>query len=268
MVRTTLGPHHFRDRLPGCYLWNVQVTAERTRRLMIVDDDLMSREVLALLAAEAGFEVAAFDTGESALESLSASSATFPDAVLADMQMPGVSGDSFARLLRDACGTSTTLLAMSGSAVPPGSVAIFDGFLLKPFSMEQVYAALDGPAVRLTSTTSAAEHPDGLNRAIYDAFAQCMPVEQLGKLYAMSLDDADARIEVMRKAIADDDDDAYRRSAHSIKGGCGLVGAVELAQLASEMEEDGPQTVDNVDPLQQFLSASARLRRVLDALKR
>jgi hypothetical protein len=46
-----------------------------------------------------------------------------------------------------------------------------------------------------------------------------------------------------------------------------MVGAIELAKLAGAMEERGPQAVDDVDPLQQFLSASARLRRILDALQ-
>jgi len=220
-----------------------------------------------MLAEEAGFDITTFETGESALESLDTSPATFPDAVLADMQMPGVSGDSLAHLLRSACGSATTLLAMSGSAVAPGRIAAFDGFLLKPFSMEQVCAVLDDPTARPSATASAAEHSDGLNRAIYDSFAQTMPAQQLRQLYDMSLDDADARIELMRKALEADDADAYRRAAHSIKGGCGMVGAVELAQLAAVMEDNGPQAVDNVDPLQQFLSASARLRRILDALQ-
>jgi CheY-like chemotaxis protein len=233
---------------------------------MIVDDDLMSREVLALLAAEVGFDVHAFETGESALEALDHSSAPIPHVVLADMQMPGVSGDSLARLIRSACGPATRIFAMSGTRVPPDRVGAFDGFLLKPFTMDDVQAALDhSPA------PAAAEPVDDssvLNRKVFDSFTLSLAPEQLRKLYNLSLDDADARIELMRKALLADDPETYRQAAHSIKGGCGMVGAVELANLASIMEESGPQAVDNSGPLEQFLAASARLRRILDALYR
>ncbi len=226
----------------------------------------MSREVLTLLAMDAGFDVLAFDSGEAALASLGVSGATPPDAVLADMQMPGISGDALAQLLRAACGSATTLLAMSGSPISRGSIPTFNGFLLKPFSMNDVIAKLDHNSEPSVEPSPSDSYSGALSRAIYDAFAQSVSREQLRELYRMSLDDADARIETMRAALAADDAEAYRRAAHSIKGGCGMVGAVELAGMASAMEEFGPHTVDNVDPLKQFLSASARLRRILDAL--
>ena len=236
--------------------------------MMIVDDDLMSREVLALLANEAGFDVEAFETGESALEAFDASASSIPDVILADMQMPGISGDSLARLLRVACGTSTRIFAMSGTAVAADQTGSFDGFLLKPFSMAEVVAALQRAEKTEPTSAQPTDSSEILNRKIYDSLARSLPAEQLRKLYQLSLDDADARIGVMRQAIAADDHDTYRAAAHSIKGGCGMVGAIELAGMASAMEETGPQAVDNSGPLEQFLSASARLRRILDALQK
>ena len=233
---------------------------------MIVDDDLLMREVLTLLAADEGLEVDAFETGESALEALDRRDIAVPDFVLTDMQMPGISGDSLARLLRVACGPATRLLAMSGSIVPAGRTGAFDGFLLKPFRMRDVFATLDNAAAPEALAAPPADHSNVLNRKIFDVFAHSMPVEQLRKLYTLSLDDADARIELMRKALAADELDAYRRAAHSIKGSCGMVGAVELADLAAKMEEFGPHTVDKSGPLERFLAASFRLRRILDDL--
>lgn len=230
---------------------------------MIVDDDAMVREVLTLLAADAGFEVATFEDGESALESIASANTACPAIVLVDMQMPGISGDSFARLLRSACGAETKLLAMSGTAVSADRTSAFDGFLLKPFSIDDVLAVLESAPQAAAPTD---EVDSILNRAIYDSFANGMPAGQLIKLYALSLDDADARIELMSVAVDADDEGAYRRAAHSIKGGCGMVGATELAKLASTMEEKGFCPIDNKGPLKQFLSASARLRRILDAL--
>lgn len=234
---------------------------------MIIDDDLMSREVLCLLAQDAGFEVAPFESGEAALESLASADSSQPDVILADMQMPGLAGDKLADALRAALPTGRTILAMSGSPVSPDATSAFDGFLLKPFSMQDVIAILDSTAAPSPGQMETTDHSGALSRSIYDSFAKSMTPEQVRQLYTMSLDDADARIGTMQQALDAGDGDAYRRAAHSIKGGCGMVGAVELASLASEMEEKGPGAVDNSGPLKQFLSASARLRRILKALQ-
>jgi CheY-like chemotaxis protein len=245
---------------------------------MIIDDDLLSREVLTLLAAEAGFEVSAFESGELALKALAQASRgatpdsnpesiadAIPGAILADMQMPGISGDSLARLLRLGS-PRATLLAMSGTPVAAAQTAAFDHFLLKPFTIDDLCAALDK-----TRSKAAAEppSPEILDRSIYAKLSRSIPARQLGQLYVMALDDAGKRIAAMREAVAASDVEAYKREAHAIKGGCGMVGAVELARLAAAMEQYGLQGVDSSVPPQQildeFLAASQRLRRILDA---
>ena len=240
------------------------------RRLTIVDDDLLSREVLGLLAEEARFAVSCHESGEAALETLGAPDEPIPDIILCDVQMPGVSGDSLARLFRAHCGPGTLLVAMSGSQPPPGRTAFYDAFLLKPFSIEDLCALIERRAAAPEAATPAGDHSAVLSRAIYDAFAQTMNPQQLAQLYAMCLDDADARIATMRKALAAGNPEAYCRAAHSIKGGSGMVGALELARIAAQMELDGIEIVPNRVPpahlLDEFLAASARLRRILDAL--
>ena len=114
-----------------------------SRRLLIVDDDLLSREVLAIIAAEAGFEVGIHHSGEDVIRSLSAASSLPPAAILADMQMPGISGDLLAHALRPLCPASTLLIAMSGSPVPVTDRGCFDAFLLKPFSIGALIEALE-----------------------------------------------------------------------------------------------------------------------------
>ncbi len=156
---------------------------------------------------------------------------------------------------------------MSGSEVPRERLAHFQGFLRKPFSIDDLCALL---AARETASGQSAAASDAadqtmLNPAIYEAFSQSLPADQVQRLYRMCLDDADQRIGVMRKAVAEHDFEAFHRSAHAIKGGCGMVGAVELAAIAEEMESSGPDSIGDTAPLERFLSASARLRRMLDA---
>jgi CheY-like chemotaxis protein/HPt (histidine-containing phosphotransfer) domain-containing protein len=234
------------------------------RHIVIVDDDDPCREVLTLIAMEAGFTVESFASGEEAVVGLNG--VPKPTVVLTDMQMPGVSGNALAEQIRRMCGNGTTVLAMSGSEVAREKRTGFDGFLLKPFSADDLLAACDHTLVQ-----AGADSADGtviLNEAVFENFARGMPGGQVFGLYKMCLEDSGRRLTAMRRAVEAGDDAAYRRAAHAIKGGCGMVGALELAKLAAEMETDGLPSEHDVTPLDHFLDASMRLERMLDSKAR
>jgi CheY-like chemotaxis protein len=228
--------------------------------MLVIEDDDLSRELLGLLAIEAGFGVESAASGEEALSALL--NAPVPAAILADMQMPGICGPALAQQLRRICGAGTTLLAMSGSKVVPEKLDGYDGFLLKPFSADELKAACD----RRSGQAAADENPGQtiLNEEVFERFERGMPAGQVFGLYTLCLNDSGLRLEAMRQALHDGDDGAYRRAAHAIKGGCGMVGATELAQLASEMESAGLPREHDETPLVRFLAASARLERMLN----
>src|ERR1039457_3537229 len=101
----------------------------------------MSRELLGVLLVGEGYTVDSADSGAAALALLARGGAA-PDLVLADIQMPGATGSRLAGQLRRACPPATLLLAISGSQPPRKTIARFDGFLLTPFGMNEVAAAL------------------------------------------------------------------------------------------------------------------------------
>jgi CheY-like chemotaxis protein/HPt (histidine-containing phosphotransfer) domain-containing protein len=230
------------------------------RRIILIDDDDLSREVLTLIAGEAGCEVESFASGEEALAALAG--LPKPAAILADMQMPGISGAALAAQLRERCDDPTILLAMSGSDVAAEKLEGYDGFLLKPFSADELRIALDQRALQAKADSGASGVL--LNEAVFDHFARSMPASQLFRLYDLCLEDSGKRVTAMRKALETGDGEAYRRAAHAIKGGCGMVGAVELATLAAIMEKTGLPTEPDAAPLDLFMAASERLRRMLD----
>src|SRR5271168_583683 len=98
-------------------------------RVLVVDDDALSREVLALLLLRAGYAVETVESGDAALLHLQ-TTRQFPEVVLADLQMPGTTGRELTQRLRSLCGPATRLLGMSASAPDDGSDQEFDGFLL------------------------------------------------------------------------------------------------------------------------------------------
>lgn len=235
---------------------------------------MMSREVLTLFTTEAGFLTLPFESGEEAIAHLETSPGTSGNlAILTDLQMPGLCGVELGERLRAVASAGTRLLAMSGSKPAAEALAAYDGFLLKPFSVDDLIATLRDPLPAHQAAVAVASEESGealfaiVNRNTYESFSRSMPPEQLLALYAMCLDDADKRLATMRAASAAGNTDAFRRAAHAVKGGCGMVGATQLANLAAAMEENGPPEVDDSAPFEEFLAASARLRGMLNSHK-
>jgi CheY-like chemotaxis protein len=232
------------------------------RHLLIVDDDALTREVLTLVAEEAGFAVSACDSGEAALAHLALG--TRFSALLVDMQMPGLSGDALAERLRDACLPGTRLVAISGSHVPALKRQRYDNFLLKPFQFHEFVAAMGGAPV-LSGVTRDGATPPALDLETYASLACSMPAASLQALYTICIEDAQKRVRLMADAHTAGDSESFRRAAHAIRGSCGMVGAGELAAWAAAIEDEGSLPIDDFDPFPFFDRACARLRTMLDS---
>jgi CheY-like chemotaxis protein/HPt (histidine-containing phosphotransfer) domain-containing protein len=240
-------------------------------QLLLIEDDELSREILALQMTVEGYQVETAESGDAALLLLQKIRPHRPDAVLTDLQMPGLSGQELLHRLRTTSDARVVLLAMSASQPESEILNGFDGFLLKPFTMKQLAAALQSKAGRPSRATTIAtgSHPTAispsLDETVYLRLSDSMPASQLQQLYALCIDDASARLSRMRLAAVNRDDLIYRNEAHAIKGGCSMVGAVELHNLASSAEEGGLLAANHVASLDEMLIACERLRRILVA---
>jgi CheY-like chemotaxis protein len=231
-------------------------------QVLVIDDDALSREVFVLLLEAAGYTAESAESGEAAL-SLLRSAPLPPQAILADLQMPGITGNDLAKRLRRLCGPAATLFAMSATPPENGSVRDFDGFLLKPFTIDLFTASLAGAARQAKNDSHTQETPI-LDESIYLKLTVSMRPPQLEQLYALCLADIDARLTKMQLAASGCDDKTYRAEAHAIKGSCGMVGALELQSLATSMEKQGLSD-DHVASLKEILLAAKRLQRMLRA---
>ena len=70
----------------------------RGRRVLVVDDDPLNLKLATLHLRDAGFKVETASTAEAALEKMAAAP---PDAVLTDVQMPGMDGFALRRAVQD-----------------------------------------------------------------------------------------------------------------------------------------------------------------------
>ena len=130
-------------------------------RVLVVDDLKTNRFLLEEALAESGIEVLAAEGGNRALEIVSASQ---PEVVLIDFQMPGLNGAVTARRIKQQAAQGgapfSYVILMSGyREVEDRELAdcAADRFLARPFAVEELRAAVD-EGLRVARERRAAAH--------------------------------------------------------------------------------------------------------------
>jgi len=122
-VRNPLGETFLhRDRLRGL-------------SILLVDDDLESRKLVAAVLRAAGANVMPVDSASAALDALDLKR---PDAVITDIAMPDVDGYAFTRTLRERHGHGLKVIALSAFPARPNEASGFDAYLTKPIDPFQL----------------------------------------------------------------------------------------------------------------------------------
>ncbi len=256
---------------------------ELRHKVLLVDDDAVSLELMAVLLAHEGHQVLRANDAGAALALLTADQAARPDVLLVDLQMPGVSGGQLAEKVRALKGPEPLLLAMSATEAQRQQLLAFDGFLLKPLALGDLRKALKpkkrgrAPAVRFAhpgrtaaasqSKPTAAANAPALDMAVVAKLRAMMPVEALHDVVAACIADTRACLEALQNQISAGDTTAVRQSAHRIKGAASMIGATHLAGLASSLEVGGYKEAATPVVLKDLLNACIELERMLLAGK-
>ncbi len=257
---------------------------ETRHKVLLVDDDAVSLELMAVLLAYEGHQVLRANDAGTALELLAADKAARPDVLLVDLQMPGVSGGQLAEKVRALEGPEPLLFAMSATEVQRQQLLAFDGFLLKPLALGDLRRALKPkkrgrvPAVRVahpgqpaaipaTKPITTAAIAPALDMAVVGKLRAMMPVEALHDVVAACIADTRATVDVIENQMRAGDTAAVRQSAHRIKGAASMVGATHLASLAAGLEVGGYKEAATPVVLKDLLTACNELERMLLAGK-
>jgi CheY-like chemotaxis protein len=107
------------------------------QRVLLVDDEISSTEVLALILAGEGMHVTVAADGRQALQRLEEAA---PDLLITDFMMPGMNGaDLIARVRAVEAFADVKVLVISGA--PEAALRSyrmrFDAFLRKPFELDR-----------------------------------------------------------------------------------------------------------------------------------
>jgi CheY-like chemotaxis protein len=237
--------------------------------LLLIDDDLVSREVTATVLTMNGYMIHTAVDGPSAVEML-VDKGSVPDVILMDAQLPGLSGVELISGLR--AHTKARIIAISGSEPPREVRTAADGFLLKPFGIEALEKMLAG-SVKVTASgrpTRLDPNEPVISPETLAQFRGMMPESAVREIYTAVVADLNKRTQVLEAAVARGNSDEVHRIGHAIKGGCGMAGALQAARLGALFEEDSNDTesnqLDNRMALLADLRAAIRnLERILEA---
>lgn len=119
------------------------------KRLLLVEDNELNREIAATVLAEAGFKVDIAENGAIAVIKIADSPAGYFDAVLMDIQMPVMDGYTATRqirLLKEHGGDTVPVIALSANAFEEDKKASFEagmnGHLAKPINVIELLETL------------------------------------------------------------------------------------------------------------------------------
>lgn len=120
----------------------VATAEDRPLRVLVVDDDLVSRKIARSLIRRLGHEVDTASDGTSALETAGTHAY---DVYVIDLHMPDMMGTDLARTLRERQGDGPYLLALTAAAMQEDRQRCLDagmhGFLTKPVDVSSLQAA-------------------------------------------------------------------------------------------------------------------------------
>lgn len=231
----------------------------RLPAVLIIDDDKISREVMATVLSMSGYTVHTAASGAQSLAMLETGTST-PELILMDTQMPGLSGAALIGQLR--ARTKAKLYAMSGSDAPREVTDGADGFLLKPLGPEALQRMLEQHAteVQLDTPGNLVVNPHTLAE-----LRKMMAGSAVREIFVTLIADLRRRLPALRKAMAGGDAAEVRRLGHAIKGGCGLVGAERVAGIGERLEAERYQLDNGEAILRELHAATGELQRMLEA---
>jgi CheY-like chemotaxis protein len=211
--------------------------------VLLIDDDLVSREVMATVLTMSGFAVHTAAGGEASLRLLEGGECA-PGVILMDAQMPGLSGVRLIEGLR--ARSKAKIFVVSASKSPEDMMAAADGFLLKPLTGDSLQKLLKRDA--RPATPPASPQPSASPVPVANAtdpvispetlaqLKEMMPEASVRQIYSAIVADLDRRIGALETAIANGDSAEIRRIGHAIKGGCSMAGALQAAGLGKLLE--------------------------------
>ena len=227
---------------------------KRKARILLAEDNAVNRKVALKTLERMGYNAEAVDDGRAAVDALA--QRRF-DLVLMDVQMPVMDGMAATRRIRDEASPVldhlVPVVALTAHAMAEDRAACLaagmNDYLSKPIQPDKLSAVLArwmrrGDDPRAEPGVGEGEVVTPMAAApgtvVYDPDMLLSLLdgdrEAADDILAEYLADAPRQLDSLREALAGDDADTARRTAHTLKGASANVGAEALREAAYDVE--------------------------------
>ena len=216
--------------------------------LLVVEDNLLNQQVVGELLQRSGARVTIASNGiEGKMRALAAS---IPfDAILMDMQMPGMDGLEATRQIRQHTRMhSVPIIALTANAMSTDHEACIGvgmvDHISKPIELEQLLATIERhiTTCQLNVGDSAIKHPTSSATAVIDTAQAIVALGGGRDLYITLLEifrtDSLIQLKDIKKALSERNNKAAELHLHNLKGMAGTMGAVALQKLTANIETE------------------------------
>ncbi|GLW12659.1 hypothetical protein Misp01_77870 [Microtetraspora sp. NBRC 13810] len=214
-------------------------------RILIAEDDAVSRELAMIVLRRAGHQIDVVEDGRQAVRAVLLGDY---DLVFMDCQLPVLDGLAATAEIRGE-GSRTPIIAMTAAAMPGDRVrcleAGMEDHLTKPVDWSYVLA-------QIPVWTAGSSLPPEL--AGLDA-------DDLADIARAFLDTAGDTLDRMERATRTGELDQVAALAHRLKGSCATVGARAAAELCAELEgfaAEGAARLDLIGELAEEVDVASR----------
>jgi signal transduction histidine kinase/DNA-binding response OmpR family regulator/HPt (histidine-containing phosphotransfer) domain-containing protein len=221
--------------------------------ILVVDDDDINRLIVKEMLENEGLVVIAVNGGEQAIEKVDQQ--TF-DAVLMDLQMPGMDGyETCVKIRRNPKHQNLPIIALSGHAMSEIRDKCFqvgmNDYVSKPFKFKALLKILD----RIISSKTADNSMTIAENAAFTRIKAVQPfaclsgvdvdlvlerisgkTELLKKLLFSFADDFHDMVDRIENALVEGDQQEAQRLIHSLKGVSGNLSALPLYESSKQLE--------------------------------
>ena len=175
---------------------------EMTRKVLVVDDESVIRDILVDWLQEAGFETATAANGNEGLQRLSEHK---PDMVISDVWMPGMDGYDFCKMVRST--SDAAIIMMTG--VPQEAKVLremnidIDDYVIKPIEMVDFMRLIEavfqrrqfGSTSAVSDTSAPSGRPAPMEGRLSEIYRKLSPDDRqtLQKMAERMLDDKEAQ---------------------------------------------------------------------------
>ncbi len=266
MVRVMSGPSR-----PDQIITRHWIRERRSRmRILVADDSPTNRRLALRLLEKRGHVAVAVENGYEAVRAVG--EGTF-DAVLMDVQMPGMDGLEATREIRnnEIGVTHIPIIALTAHAMDSDRdmclQAGMDGFLAKPFRAEELFATLEQivshdaiPSDR-PEVTEEPNQPSVFDRE--DGLARVEGIlDVLAEMAGLFIGELPPLVEAITEGMEREDLDPVAKAAHRIKGSSGLLGAAAVFAASQDLND-----VAEAGDLQGAIGAWSKLQAELTRLE-